>query len=85
MICFVNMEAYLSNGSFQDRGLAAVQYFLAGDLVNGASHLFNGVHTLIGLAFGNSSFKGANWWTFPLDLLTILGLIKSVSRGSGCP
>lgn len=84
MIYLAYTEAYLSNGSFQDRGLATIQYFLAGNLVNGTSHLFNGVHTLVGLSFGDSPFKGANWWTFSLDLLSILGLFKSLSGSSGC-
>lgn len=82
---FVNTDTHLRNRCFQDGGLAVVGYFLARDLMNGASHLFNGVHALVRLAFGDSPFVGADWWTFPLDLFTILGLVKSVSGGSRCP
>lgn len=39
--------------------------------MNGASHLFDSIDPLIGLALANTPFEGADWWALTLYLFSI--------------
>ena len=58
------------------------QHILPGDLVNGAPHLFDGGDAIVGLSFGDGTFKSSDGWTLPFNLFGVLKAI--LETFSGC-
>ena len=86
-------SSYLGHGSLQNPsvrhvgGLPAVPagLVLAGDLVDGAAQLLNGVDRFVRLALADAPVEGADGRALPLDLLVFGAVVVGLGRRPGGP
>lgn len=85
-----SLNSYLRYGALHPpsvwkvRGLAHVM-FLSGYFMNGSSHLFDSIDSLIRLSLANTPFEGADRWALSLYLFSVFhGLFIALRSGSRC-